>query len=307
MTQTGTDRLQSVEELWADFKATADQSARDRLILHYSPLVKYVAGRVAAAMPSHVDYSDLVSYGILGLIDAIEKFDPSRAIKFETYGVPRVRGAILDELRSIDWVPRRSARRHVPSTRHSPSSKAQLGRSPTDRELADELEMTTSDLDDILRQTSRAGLLQLDDVLFRQGGSGGQTLGDTLQDQGDAPGATIELEETRRQLAKAIQRLDDRERKVLTLVLLRGSEPCRDRRDPRSDREPRLPDPHQGRAPPEAAPARRAHLTPRARCRGAGDEAAAADQLPWQRGPTGSLSKYVRACPRSSFGARCRD
>ncbi len=106
MTQTGTDRLQTVEELWADFKSTADQSARDRLILHYSPLVKYVAGRVAAAMPSHVDYSDLVSYGILGLIDAIEKFDPSRAIKFETYGVPRVRGAILDELRSIDWVPR---------------------------------------------------------------------------------------------------------------------------------------------------------------------------------------------------------
>lgn len=106
MTQTGTDRLQSVEELWADFKSTADHSARDRLILHYSPLVKYVAGRVAAAMPSHVEYSDLVSYGILGLIDAIEKFDPSRAIKFETYGVPRVRGAILDELRSIDWVPR---------------------------------------------------------------------------------------------------------------------------------------------------------------------------------------------------------
>jgi RNA polymerase sigma factor for flagellar operon FliA len=97
-----------------------------------------------------------------------------------------------------------------------------LGRSPSDRELADELEMSTNDLNDILRQTSRAGLLQLDDVLFRQGGSGGQTLGDTLQDQGDAPGATIELEETRRQLAKAIQRLDDRERKVLTLYYYEG-------------------------------------------------------------------------------------
>jgi RNA polymerase sigma factor for flagellar operon FliA len=173
-------------------------------------------------MPSHVDYSDLVSYGILGLIDAIEKFDPSRAIKFETYGVPRVRGAILDELRSIDWVPRsvRAKARAVDSALSKLEGK--LGRSPTDRELADELEMTTSDLDDILRQTSRAGLLQLDDVLFRQGGSGGQTLGDTLQDQGDAPGATIELEETRRQLAKAIQRLDDRERKVLTLYYYEG-------------------------------------------------------------------------------------
>jgi RNA polymerase sigma factor for flagellar operon FliA len=164
MAPTGTDRLQTVEELWADFKSTADQSARDRLILHYSPLVKYVAGRVAAAMPSHVDYSDLVSYGILGLIDAIEKFDPSRAIKFETYGVPRVRGAILDELRSIDWVPRsvRAKARAVDSALSK--LEGQLGRSPTDRELADEMEMTTSDLDDILRQTSRAGLLQLDDV-----------------------------------------------------------------------------------------------------------------------------------------------
>jgi len=222
MSQTGTDRLQSVEELWAEFKATADRPARDRLILHYSPLVKYVAGRVASAMPNHVDYADLVSYGILGLIDAIEKFDPSRAIKFETYGVPRVRGAILDELRSIDWVPRsvRAKARAVDSA--YAKLEGSLGRSPTDRELADELEMTTDDLDDILRQTSRAGLLQLDDVLFRQGGSGGQTLGDTLQDKGDAPGATIELEETRRQLAKAIQRLGDRERKVLTLYYYEG-------------------------------------------------------------------------------------
>jgi RNA polymerase sigma factor for flagellar operon FliA len=173
-------------------------------------------------MPSHVDYSDLVSYGILGLIDAIEKFDPARAIKFETYGVPRVRGAILDELRSIDWVPRsvRAKARAVDAALSKLEGK--LGRSPTDRELADEMDMTTSDLDDILRQTSRAGLLQLDDVLFRQGGSGGQTLGDTLQDQGDSPGATIELEETRRQLAKAIQRLDDRERKVLTLYYYEG-------------------------------------------------------------------------------------
>jgi RNA polymerase sigma factor FliA len=222
MSQTGTERLQSVEELWAEFKSTGDRSARDRLILHYSPLVKYVAGRVAAAMPHHVDYADLVSYGILGLIDAIEKFDPGRAIKFETYGVPRVRGAILDELRSIDWVPRsvRAKARAVDTA--FAKLEATLGRSPSDRELADELEMTTDELNDVLRQTSRAGLLQLDDVLFRQGGRGGQTLGDTLQDEGDAPGATIELEETRRQLAKAIQRLGDRERNVLTLYYYEG-------------------------------------------------------------------------------------
>jgi RNA polymerase sigma factor for flagellar operon FliA len=136
--------------------------------------------------------------------------------------VPRVRGAILDELRSIDWVPR-SVRAKARAVDFALSKlEGKLGRSPTDRELADEMEMSTSDLDDILRQTSRAGLLQLDDVLFRQGGSGGQTLGDTLQDRGAVPGETIELEETRRQLAKAIQRLDERERKVLTLYYYEG-------------------------------------------------------------------------------------
>jgi RNA polymerase sigma factor for flagellar operon FliA len=221
MTQTGTDRIQSVDELWAEFKSTGDLSARDRLILHYSPLVKYVAGRVAAAMPSYVDYSDLVSYGILGLIDAIEKFDPTRQIKFETYGVPRVRGAILDELRSIDWVPR-SVRAKARAVDTAVSKlEGSLGRSPSDEELAQELEMTTGDLNDVLRQTSRAGLLQLDDVLFRQGG-GSQTLGDTLQDQGTAPDTALELDETRQQLAIAIQRLDDRERKVLTLYYYEG-------------------------------------------------------------------------------------
>jgi RNA polymerase sigma factor for flagellar operon FliA len=221
MAQTGTERMNSVEELWADYKSSGDQSARDRLILHYSPMVKYVAGRVAAAMPSHVDYADLVSYGILGLIDAIGKFEPERGIKFETYGVPRVRGAILDELRSTDWVPRsvRSKARAV-DTAFS-KLEGTLGRSPSDGELAGELGMTPSDLNGILRQTSRAGLLQLDDVLFHQGGSA-QTLGDTIPDQNDSPGARMEREETREQLAKAIRQLDERERKVLTLYYYEG-------------------------------------------------------------------------------------
>ena len=222
MALTETERLQSVDELWSAFKATGDRSARDRLILHYSPLVKYVAGRVAAAMPKHVDYADLVSYGILGLIDALEKFDPAREIKFETYGVPRVRGAILDELRSIDWVPRsvRSKARALDAA--FAKLEGTLGHSPSDSELAGELGMTAEDLDDILRQTSRAGLLQLDEVLFRHGGSSGHTLGETLPDQADAPGALIELEETRRQLSKAIHRLGDRERRVLTLYYYEG-------------------------------------------------------------------------------------
>ena len=95
-----------VAALWDDYKANGTKEARERLILHYSPLVKFVAGRVAAGLPQNVEQTDLVSYGIFGLIDAIDKFDPERGFKFETYAISRIRGAIIDELRSIDWVPR---------------------------------------------------------------------------------------------------------------------------------------------------------------------------------------------------------
>ncbi len=95
-----------LDRLWASFKESGSQRDRDALIVHYSPLVKYVAGRVAVGLPQNVDQADLVSYGIFGLIDAIEKFDLDRAIKFETYAISRIRGAIIDELRAIDWIPR---------------------------------------------------------------------------------------------------------------------------------------------------------------------------------------------------------
>ncbi|MGI9657546.1 MAG: sigma-70 family RNA polymerase sigma factor, partial [Gaiellaceae bacterium] len=92
--------------LWREFKRTGDQALRDRLILTYAPLVKYVAGRLGSGLPNHVEESDLVSYGLLGLISAIERYEPSRDVKFETYAVTRIRGSIIDELRSMDWVPR---------------------------------------------------------------------------------------------------------------------------------------------------------------------------------------------------------
>src|SRR6476469_2435926 len=96
----------AIAELWREFKASGDAALRERLILHYSPLVKYVAGRVGVGLPPNIEQADLVSYGIFGLIDAIEKFDLERAIKFETYAISRIRGAIIDELRAIDWIPR---------------------------------------------------------------------------------------------------------------------------------------------------------------------------------------------------------
>jgi len=212
----------SVAELWARLKQDGDRDARDRLILHYSPLVKYVVGRVSSGMPSHVDLADLLSYGVLGLIDAIEKFDPSRGIKFETYGVPRIRGAILDELRSIDWVPRSVRAKARAIDVAVETLEATLGRSPSDAELAEELEMSTDELSDVLGQTSRAGLIQLDEVLFASVGRRRTAVDDALRDGTAVPGADMEIQETRRQLAGAIRHLGDRERHVLTLYYYEG-------------------------------------------------------------------------------------
>jgi RNA polymerase sigma factor FliA len=100
------DEPSSVERLWEEFKLKASADARERLILHYAPLVKYVAGRVSVGLPPNIEQADLVSYGIFGLIDAIEKYDLERGIKFETYAISRIKGAIIDELRAIDWIPR---------------------------------------------------------------------------------------------------------------------------------------------------------------------------------------------------------
>ncbi|MGH9171918.1 MAG: FliA/WhiG family RNA polymerase sigma factor [Acidimicrobiales bacterium] len=215
------DRVDSVDELWTDYKSTPTRGTRDRLILHYSPLVKFVAGRVLSRLPSTLDPNDLVSYGILGLIDAIEKFDLGRGLKFETYAVPRIRGAILDELRSIDWVPRSVRSKARDAEQAYAKLEHRLRRSPTDEELAAEMGISPAEFDNLMRQTSRASVLQLDEVLFT-GQLGARTLGDTIADRGEGPGANLELEETRRLVARAITGLPERERQVLTLYYYEG-------------------------------------------------------------------------------------
>src|SRR3954454_16766337 len=128
-----------IDELWVDYKANSTREARERLILHYSPLVKFVAGRVAAGLPQNIEQADLVSYGIFGLIDAIDKFDPARGFKFESYAISRIKGPIIDELRSIDWVPR-SVRSKARSIERAYSKlESELLRTPDDKEVAQEL------------------------------------------------------------------------------------------------------------------------------------------------------------------------
>src|SRR5688500_14090274 len=136
------------QTLWQEYRATRDRGVRDRLILTYAPLVKFVAGRLGSGLPAHVDESDLVSYGLLGLIGAIERFDPDREIKFETYAISRIKGAIIDELRSLDWVPRSVRSRAREIERAIGQLEAKLHRAPTDEEIAEKLGITTEELED---------------------------------------------------------------------------------------------------------------------------------------------------------------
>jgi len=213
----------STTRLWSEYKGSGDRQIRDQLIVLYSPLVKYVAARVAVGLPQHVDGSDLVSYGVIGLIDAIDRYDPVRKVKFETYAIPRIKGAIIDELRAIDWVPRsvRSKARAVEQAYAALESS--LLRTPTDAEVAAELGISEKELQEILRQISFVGVAALDEVLSVGGERGDRaTLGDTVPDATDGPMAMFEDKESKEILTQAIKQLAERERTVLSLYYYEG-------------------------------------------------------------------------------------
>lgn len=215
-----TENPNELDQLWARFKATGDARAREQLIIHYSPLVKFVAGRVGVGLPKSVDQSDLMSYGIFGLIDAIDKFDLERGFKFETYAINRVKGAILDELRALDWVPRSVRARAREIERTMVELEHKLQRTPSDEELADQMSTSVDELRDHLAEISNLGLVALDDLL---GQDSTTSVGDMVTDSGIlGPEAAFQREETRRGLADAINRLPDRERLVLTLYYFEG-------------------------------------------------------------------------------------
>ena len=155
---------QELALLWEEFKASGSPKAREGLILHYSPLVKFVAGRLRAGLPRNVDPSDLVSYGTFGLIDAIDKFEPERGYKFETYAVNRIKGAILDELRALDWVPRSVRARAREIQRSLAEIEHQLQRSPSEEELSEYMDMPLGVLRDQLGEISTLGFVALDDI-----------------------------------------------------------------------------------------------------------------------------------------------
>ncbi len=207
-----------VNVLWSKYQDDGDPAIRDALILNYSPLVKYVASRVSVGLPQNVEHADLVSYGMFGLIDAIDKFEPDRGFKFETYAISRIKGAILDELRSIDWVPR-SVRSKVRSVEKAFAKlEAREGRAPTDDEVAAELGWTEPQFQQVLSQIAVVGMAALDEILL-VGGDRGEalTLGDTIADSSHGPTGAFEATETRQMLSQAINGMPQREKVVLTL------------------------------------------------------------------------------------------
>lgn len=214
----------SVESVWAVFKETGDMAARERLILHYAPLVTMVAGRVGAGLPSTVEQADLVSYGMFGLIDAIEKYDAERAVKFETYASSRIRGAIIDELRAIDWIPRSVRTKARAVDRAYAALEGELRRPPTEAEVANRLEIGVSELRSVFTQLSTTNVAALDELLGSGSDRGdSMSLLDTLQDRAaEDPAAVLEGAETRTLLGKAIERLGEREKMVLVLYYFEG-------------------------------------------------------------------------------------
>ncbi|SDW80945.1 RNA polymerase, sigma 28 subunit, SigD/FliA/WhiG [Saccharopolyspora shandongensis] len=214
--RSGDEVEAGIVALWQAFGQRRDQELRDRLVLHYAPLVKYVAGRVGTGLPSHVEVSDLIQSGIFGLVDAIEKFEPERGLKFETYAMQRIRGAILDDLRAQDWVPRSVRSRARDVERALERLEAKLQRTATDAELASELELSLDELRELFAQLQMTSVIALDDLIGA--GTAQASLAETLpDDRAEDPVAALVDQDSRRQLAEAVERLSDRDRVVVTL------------------------------------------------------------------------------------------
>ena len=211
----------ALSALWIHFKETGDLGDRERLILHYSPLVKYVAGRVGSGLPPTVENADLVSYGLFGLIDAIQKFDLERKLKFETYALSRIRGAIIDELRGLDWVPRSIRARSRAIERAYAELEGELHRVPSDIEVADRLGLDVDALREVFAAVSFTHVAALDELLHAE--EGGATLGDTVVDHRvEEPEEVLDVAATRHILATVVDLLAEREKIVVALYYYEG-------------------------------------------------------------------------------------
>ena len=212
------DEQKTEDELWLEFKKTKSPQLRDKFIRQYMPLVKYVAGKVSVGMPGSVDFDDLVGYGQFGLLDAINKFDPEKNVKFKTYAVTRIRGAIFDELRTLDWVPRsvRQKSREIEDTIVQLESK--LGRPASDSEVAGAMGISEDEYHQTILKVSGTSVLSLNDVWYSGEESEHVSIGDCIESPASLnPDVIVEREEIRRVIIEAINELPEKEKMVLVL------------------------------------------------------------------------------------------
>jgi RNA polymerase sigma factor for flagellar operon FliA len=206
------------EELWAAYKKNKDPLIRESFIKQYAPLVKYVAGKVAANMPQSVEFDDLVGFGVFGLIDAIDKFDPDKNVKFKTYAVTRIRGAIFDELRSIDWVPRSVRQKSREVEDAILQIEAKLGRPASDTEIAASMGLSEDEFSKTMLKISGTSIMSLSDVWYSADESEKITVADSIESPVSLnPDSVMEREEIKRVIVASIQELPDKEKKVLVL------------------------------------------------------------------------------------------
>jgi RNA polymerase sigma factor for flagellar operon FliA len=203
---------EELSKLWLEYQKGRNSQIREQLVERYLSLVKLVAGRVAISLPQYVDKDDLISNGFFGLLDAIERFDPARGIKFETYAVARIRGAILDAIRAQDWVPtsiRQKAKQYEATLA---KLENQLGRSATDEEIAGALGTSLDDLYTLLGQLNATTIVPLEEFVKAE----------TPSNQQMNPSEQIEVEDVKQSLAKAIDKLSEKEKLVVTLYYYEG-------------------------------------------------------------------------------------
>jgi len=206
------------EELWQEYRKTRDPKIREAFIKQYAPLVKYVAGRVAVGMPNNVEFDDLVGFGVFGLIDAIEKYDTDKNVKFKTYAVTRIRGAIFDELRLIDWVPRsvRQKTREVETT--ISSLEAQLGRTASDQEIANAMGLDETEYMKVIQKISGTSIISLNDLWYSGDENDKVSIGDSIESPSSMnPDVMVVNDEIRRVIVDAINELPEKEKKILVL------------------------------------------------------------------------------------------
>ena len=197
-----------ISDVWVEFKATGSPELRNRLVLQYAPLVKYVAGRLRSGLPQNVDTNDLVSEGVFGLIDAIEKFDTARGLEFQTYAVPRIKGAMIDALRSQDWVPRSVREKLRAIERAHAVLVERLGRTPSEEEIAAEMGITPKALNGLYAKVSYTSIAAVEDLV--------------VVDEAPAPGAALEDDAVKEALLRHVRDLRERDQIIVALYYYEG-------------------------------------------------------------------------------------